>query len=325
MNPEMPKVIISLTSFPARIGSVDLVIRSLLAQTVKPWKIILWLTHQEFPEGERSLPEYLLALTRGTNFEIDWSNENYRPYNKLVHALRKYPDCAIVTVDDDILYPPDLLERLSLAWHENPNAVNSLRAHIITSRSGRIAHYREWIMDAGLEGVSNDFFLTGVGGVLYPPGCLDTRATDMSLAHQITPKNDDIWFWAMAILKGTPIHSVAGGLRLRYLQGTQEDCLCDGNVLGGENDRALESLFAHFPELMTKLSLNHPPLLKKATYCHGTVCFVREGSRKSALRLSFPLFQMKYNKDFTQLTYYVLRIPVWRRKCSPLSPRSMLS
>lgn len=319
MNTEKPNLIVSLTSFPARIDTVHYVIESIMEQTVKPWKIVLWLTREEFPDGEKSLPDSLLALTQGTNFEVDWSDENYRPYNKLVHALRKYPDCAIVTVDDDIMYPPDLLERLLRAWRDNPSAISALRAHIITSRSGEIADYIDWIMDSGLGGISNDFFLTGVGGVLYPPRSLDPKATDMSLAGQISPKNDDIWFWAMAILKGTPINSVAGGLRLRYVYGTQKDCLCDANVEGGENDRAIERLCSHFPEIKARLSLNHPPLPKKATYCHGTVCFARECSRNFAFRLSIPLFQMKYSEDFTKLTYYILRIPIWRRKFSPMT------
>lgn len=318
MSTKTPNVIVSLTSFPARIGTVHYVIESLLEQTVKPWKIVLWLTREEFPQGEESLPYHLLALTRGTNFEIDWSDENYRPYNKLVHALRKYPDCAIVTVDDDILYPPDLLERLSLAWHENPNAVTSLRTHIITSSSGCVAPYNEWIMDSDIGGISNDFFLTGVGGVLYPPGCLDPRATDMSLAGQITPKNDDIWFWAMAILKGTPIHSVPGKIQLLVIPNTQGDRLCQENVLGGENERALAHLFTHFPAIKARLTLNHPPLPNSATYCRGTVRFSRDDNRNFAFRLSLPIFQMKYNEDFTKLTYYVLGIPIWQRKCSPV-------
>ncbi len=322
MNNDTPNVIISLTSFPLRIKTVDQVIRSLLAQTIRPWKIVLWLTHEEFPDGDRDLPESLLTLTQETNFEIDWGDNNYRPYNKLVHALKKYPDCAIVTVDDDVLYPPDLLKRLLHAWHDNPKAVNSLRAHVITSRSGEVARYSEWIQDSDVGGVSNNFFLTGVGGVLYPPNCFDSRVTDMGLAQLITPKNDDIWFWAMAILKGTSINAVAGRIHLPLISGTQEDCLCNENLYGGENDQALERLFGHFPEIKEKLSLNIPPLPKNAFFCRITMNFVREGGRNFSFKLSIPVFRTKYNKDFTKLVYYVLRIPVWCRKC-PSPQRSV--
>lgn len=70
MNSESTKVIVSLTSYPPRIKTVDQVIRSLLAQTVKPWKIILWLANKEFSEGETSLPAGLVNVTLGTNFNF---------------------------------------------------------------------------------------------------------------------------------------------------------------------------------------------------------------------------------------------------------------
>ena len=38
-----PRIIVSMTSYPARINTVHLAIRSLLAQKVLPDKIVLWL------------------------------------------------------------------------------------------------------------------------------------------------------------------------------------------------------------------------------------------------------------------------------------------
>ena len=56
------KIIVSLTTFPARIGYVHLAIKSLLHQTKRPNKVILWLGEEFFPEGENNLPESLLEL-----------------------------------------------------------------------------------------------------------------------------------------------------------------------------------------------------------------------------------------------------------------------
>src|SRR5690606_22827294 len=42
------EVVVSLTSFPARINTVWLVIESLLRQKVKPDKLILWLSKDQF-------------------------------------------------------------------------------------------------------------------------------------------------------------------------------------------------------------------------------------------------------------------------------------
>ena len=315
MNETASEIIISLTSYPARIRMVDQVIRSLLDQTVQPWKIVLWLTREEFPEGEKELPERLLSLTHGTIFEIDWC-ENMRAYNKLIPALRKYPDCAIVTVDDDIVYSPDTLEQLLAGYKAKPSAIQAMRTHLITSRKGKISPYVDWIKDSQIDGINANSFLTGVGGVLYPPRCFDSRILDLDLAKELTPLNDDIWYWAMAVLSGTPINAISAGGRLDYVAGSQKVGLRLDNVDGGENDHALKRVLARFPEIKKRLSMSYPPLPKTARHCGGMIRSIRDGNRLFSVRLNVPLFQMKYNEDYSILTYYVLKIPFFRRRCS---------
>ena len=215
------KIIISLTSFPVRINTVDQVIKTLLVQTMKPWKIVLWLTHDEFPEGEKSLPEKLLALTQGTCFEIDWSEKNYRPYNKLIHTLHKYPDCAIVTVDDDIIYKPQLLERLYEAYEKDPF---NIHCHRVTKFIYEEASFR--IVRGGHEYYPCPSYLnkpTGVGGVLYPPHCFHEDVLREDVFLRLAPTQDDQWFWAMAVMMGRRFHVVPGNYaELNYVPGTQD-------------------------------------------------------------------------------------------------------
>ena len=44
----MANVVVSLTSFPKRIDTVDIVIKSMFKQTVIPDKILLYLSKEEF-------------------------------------------------------------------------------------------------------------------------------------------------------------------------------------------------------------------------------------------------------------------------------------
>ena len=46
-EPRKEKVIVSLTSFPARLNVVHYGIKALMCQTYKPDRIILWLTEEE--------------------------------------------------------------------------------------------------------------------------------------------------------------------------------------------------------------------------------------------------------------------------------------
>ena len=49
-------LIVSLTSFPARIHLVHYAIYSLLRQSLKPNRIVLWLGEDKFPDKENDLP-----------------------------------------------------------------------------------------------------------------------------------------------------------------------------------------------------------------------------------------------------------------------------
>ena len=56
-------------------------------------------------------------------------------------------------------------------------------------------------------------FLTGVGGVLYPPNSLHQDILSQEGFSSLCPNADDIWFWAMAVLADTKI-----SLRLVFLK-----------------------------------------------------------------------------------------------------------
>ena len=74
-----------------------------------------------------------------------------------------------------------------------------------------------------------------MGGVLYPPHCLDDGVMDEKAFMSLAPTGDDIWFWIHAIMNGFKVNLVKDHLReLNYIDGTQEVGLCKRNDVGGE-------------------------------------------------------------------------------------------
>ena len=66
----MKNVVISFTSYPARINMVNRVIESLFRQREQVDEIILWLSIEEFPEKYNNLPENLTNLIGKNGFHI---------------------------------------------------------------------------------------------------------------------------------------------------------------------------------------------------------------------------------------------------------------
>ncbi len=252
------KIIVSLTSFPARINTVSLTIESLLAQTWKADRIVLWLANSQFPKKEQDLPEALLAL-RERGLEIRWC-EDLKSFKKLIPALKAFPNDAIVTVDDDLILEPTWLEELVFSYLKSPDCIHTHRAHEISFVSEQeLAHYATWRKEIKPEYDSFNNFLTGVGGCLYPPNCLHEDISDVEKFQKLCPHGDDIWFWAMAVLAGTKICVTPTVFRLKHPEGTQEVGLWKTVNAHGENDKALRRVLAAYPQILPKLERIYAP------------------------------------------------------------------
>ncbi len=252
-NASKETVIVSLTSFPAAIPYAIRSIRSVLEGSVIPDKVVLYLDTQKFP-GE-VLPEELEAFKRRyPSFEVRFDPAEIRSYKKLVPALKDFPDAVIVTVDDDIVYHRDMLRDLLNLHKDYPDAILAHRAKRI--RPGK--PYRTWKKyrwyDFVFRKIHSGFLnlQTGVGGVLYPPHSLKTEMLDERIFTRLAPTTDDIWFWAAAVAKGTPVIPVPfGHNKPKGLGKPRELSLKTYNFKSGEdrNAAALQAVIENYPEI----------------------------------------------------------------------------
>ncbi|EOS52877.1 hypothetical protein [Adlercreutzia caecimuris] len=227
--------VVSLTSYPARIGTVHKAVESLMCQSVVPSRIELWLAVEQFPYGEAELPQPLLDLAGG-QFVIRWCDD-IKAHKKYFYALQEHPNSPIVTVDDDLWYASDTIEKLLEAHRLFPGAVCARRVKRIGFKpDGSIAPYREWPLCAVPLEPRTDLLATGVGGVLYPPGCMDDRVFDKELLMRVCPNSDDLWLKAMQFVKGTPTVLSDSGFEARHLEGTQETSLYIVDEVSHRND-----------------------------------------------------------------------------------------
>lgn len=212
------EVIVSLTSFPARIENAWLAIESVFQQTVLPRVILLVLAEEEFPG--RKLPKAIVGQQR-RGLTILWTDVNYRSYDKLIPALTKYPDATVITIDDDKIMPPTLVADLLNASAAHPGWIIGYRGWEIISRDGELDFGRYWQRATPLS-PPDSVFIPGNGGILYPPRSLHPTVHDMETAMRLAPSSDDIWFWACAVANGTPRKCLGGDphVSIRGQEGT---------------------------------------------------------------------------------------------------------
>lgn len=211
--------VVSLTSFPQRIEQTWAVVECLLRQTRAPIKIVLYLDRDEFPKDWK-LP-HSLEKRLDDIFSVRWVIGGGRSYNKLIHAIQEFPKHVIVTVDDDKLIPASYLQAIWELHERYPRSIVGGRGWAIrpSKADGKVIFGKNW-RRANPGETGQYLFLPGVDGVLYPPQSLHPVVTDLELAKAIAPTNDDIWFWACAMVNAT--NFVCAGLgRLTELPGLE--------------------------------------------------------------------------------------------------------
>jgi hypothetical protein len=195
------RTIVALTTFPARINRLWLVIETLLRQTCKPDKIILWLSTEQFSSLDQ-LPQNLQVLQE-RGLEIRFCNGDLRSHKKYFYAMQEFPNDYILTVDDDVFYHSGLIEKLLDLNRRYPDTICCNCASKVEIKNGDIAPYLSWPDVFSEQKPSAELMPIGVGGVLYPPNSMSTEVFNVDVFREICFLADDIWLNIMARLQGT--------------------------------------------------------------------------------------------------------------------------
>jgi hypothetical protein len=235
------KLIVSLTTYPARWNIVYVTIESLMRQTIKPDSIVLWLSAEEAQYD--NIPDNLKRLeSRG--LDIRFVDENLKSYKKLIYSLDCYLGCNIITCDDDVLYPKDFISGLVKASMMNPGCIVAYRCTVMSKIDNKaLTPYLTW-PNAGSPGPSLTLFPTGNGGILYPPGSLHSEVLNKKAFIDLCPLADDVWFKAMALINETKVVMVNdSSIEFPTVNGTQDSALWHENVIKNRNDEQLKKVF----------------------------------------------------------------------------------
>ncbi len=184
-------LIVSLTSFPARINKISLVIESILRQSIKPKSIYLWLSKSEFNTLDNLPLSLLNQQNRGLVIKL--VDENIGSHKKYYFAFKHLSDHLIVTIDDDIFYRTKMIEDL-LNYHKIfPNSIISQYSTKIEWDNNVLAEYKFWSRITNETKPNNySFFGTG-GGTLFPPGICFKEFLDYKIFMNLCPTADDVW------------------------------------------------------------------------------------------------------------------------------------
>lgn len=243
-------VTLSLTSFPARIATVYLAIKSLMNQSFKADRIVLWLAESQFPD--HVLPEQLLALT-AHGLEIRYCEDDLLGHKKHYMAIKEQkPNELVITYDDDIIYPMDSVERLIKVHAQFPDCVVCNRAQAITYLPNcEVQNPGRWktISDVGVLSPTWKLLPSNGGGVLYPYHALSSDSYDVEKIKKLCLQADDLWMMFMALQNGTKTVKTRKYHRtFSVIYDSQKQQLATENIVNNAYMMFLRNLKVEYPE-----------------------------------------------------------------------------
>lgn len=191
-----PKVIISLTSHTKeRLADVGRYLYlSIFRHNLSNVKVVLTL----FKNDVKLIPDDLQAMIDSGRVELIVADIDLGPHLKYFYAMQKYKDLPVITIDDDSVYPANMVEFFLTNAKQYPNTVIARSAKCINP-SIKFKYWRD--VNSGLcdikwncvyDQVRPDLSAEGYAGIYYPAGCL-------KLSSELIPeigtilKSDDIY------------------------------------------------------------------------------------------------------------------------------------
>jgi hypothetical protein len=239
------RVVVSLTTIPDRIAKIRPTINSLLDQSRRPDAICLNLpSHARRERREYTIPEFLKQIPQVERIDC---GEDRGPGTKLLPTLEreKDPNTRIIVMDDDQIYPRNLVETLVGASDEMPDAAVGSRGFAIPA--GYDIERRNTLYGTHLARPEPVEIMQGSAGFLVRPRFFTKDLFDYSDAPPESFFVDDVWVAGHMARNGVPRFIVPFDncySRIATWTARRSLSLWHGENQDGGNDEILYRYFA---------------------------------------------------------------------------------
>lgn len=168
------EIIVTMTTWKGRVDYCHKTINSILNQSHRIDRLVINLSYEEF-QSIKDLPNTLLDLIKkDKRIEVYFMLGNYKCFKKLIPTLERYKQAIVISVDDDIDYPADMVEVL-LKEYDGTQPITT---------------YKD---DYGMpSGACSLYEYKFFGELLHYFDCSNVVFTN----------EDDLWYWCIVNLNG---------------------------------------------------------------------------------------------------------------------------
>ena len=226
----MMRTVITLTTSPKRIQHLPMVLETLFSQLTMPDAVYLNLPNRYRNRDAYIIPDWLDDASQVT---LIHKGNDLGPVMKILPVLEieTDSDTLMITVDDDVRYPPDTISALQTAAKINPESA-------FGSRGFNFTH-----IGKHLEPVRGNYtschVLQGYGACAYRRGHFDIEQLQLTLTSQPTAFrfSDDVILSNHIASMGVARFTIKLASRLEHMPWGDEDSQSLKFVDGGTHRR----------------------------------------------------------------------------------------
>lgn len=221
-------IYINITTWKQRDKYLPQMLKNLSNQTMKPNKIILWLSKEEYSDVPSHIQQCLKdkLLT-----EIKWVDKNIYCH-KRHETFKINNDVYNMCMDDDLLYEQTYIENLYKSSIQHPNAISAMAG---SRRDFNGIKTTSNLMENKCD--NKNAFLGGL--TCYPPYTFPIESfKHINIRDKYSQKCDETWIWCWCIKKGIKINILKyrGDYKLNIIGDSYNSALWNENkVLNSDN------------------------------------------------------------------------------------------
>jgi hypothetical protein len=187
-------IVVTLTTTPYRINNLKANLDSIFKQNATIQNIYISIPHKFQRDNlDYIIPEWLAKDDRITILR----SKDYGPATKLVGALEKIkfvPNTIIITIDDDVIYPKNLVLHLAYFAKANPNsAVGVMGAVPIYDKEQKISLDSEYGLKRISQANASVHILQGWASVAYRARFFDRTIFEIENTIPECRNSDDVY------------------------------------------------------------------------------------------------------------------------------------
>lgn len=195
------QIIVSLTTWSARIRNIPAVLDSIYSQSLLPDKVVLNLAYDEV------VPDEVQAYIVAHKIEVHRTKDT-KVYKKLFPTLIRYPQACVINIDDDFIYPSGMIEdfmKIHAKYPNNPISGNKYVMYGLTCHYGcaslsKLEHYGGYLdfvdddlmKECPCDDIACTYFASKSGHPhVVTDGLYDTNMESYNETEPYSPPNDD--------------------------------------------------------------------------------------------------------------------------------------